>query len=95
MAYSPGRSDLPLEETKEGVDRRRVVRLLVAGLAIVVAVVFMAQNSEEVELNFLMFSVTSKLWVGLLVTLLLGAALGQAAETLWTRRKRRRSEAPD
>jgi uncharacterized integral membrane protein len=55
----------------------------------------MVQNDDEVELNFLMFSATTRLWVGLLVALLLGAALGQAAEVLWARRKRRRAERSD
>lgn len=93
MAYQPGRSDLPLEESSEGVDKRRVMRLVLAVLIVVVAVIFMSQNDEEVELNFLMFSVSTRLWVGLLITLVLGAVLGQVAESLWARRKRRRAEA--
>lgn len=92
MAYQPGQSDMPLEEPSEGIDKRRALRLLVAGIAIVVAVVFMSQNNDEVELNFLVFSVTTRLWVGMLATLLLGALLGQAAEILWARRKRRRAQ---
>jgi uncharacterized integral membrane protein len=82
---------MPLEETSEGVDKRRAMRLLVAGLAIVVAVVFMSQNNDKVELNFLVFSATARLWVGLLLALVLGAVLGQGAEILWERRKRRRA----
>jgi uncharacterized integral membrane protein len=92
MAYLPGQSDVPLEETSEGVDKRRAMRLLVAGVAIIVAVVFMSQNNDKVELNFLMFSVSARVWVGLLATLVLGAVLGQGAEVLWERRKRRRTE---
>ena len=72
MAYTPGKSDLPLDETSEGVDKRRAMRLLAAGIAIVVAVVFMSQNNDKVELNFLMFSVSARLWVGMLATLVLG-----------------------
>jgi uncharacterized integral membrane protein len=72
------------------VDTRRAARVGVAALAIVLAVVFMAQNSERVELNFLMFHVTTRLWVGLLFTLILGALLGQAAEAVWSRRRARR-----
>ena len=92
MAYRPGQSDVPLEEKSEGVDKRRAMRLLVVGVAIIVAVVFMSQNNDKVELNFLMFSVSARLWVGLLVALALGAVLGQGAEVLWARRKRRRAE---
>ena len=82
---------MPLEETSDGVDKRRAMRLLAAGIIIVVAVVFMSQNNDKVELNFLMFSISTRLWVGLLITLLLGAILGQVAESLWDRRKRRRA----
>ena len=65
------------------------MRLLVIGVVIVVAVIFMAQNNDRVELNFLFISIDARLWVGLLLTLVLGAVLGQMAETLWNRRKRR------
>jgi uncharacterized integral membrane protein len=89
VAYRPEQSDRPLQESGEGFETRRLIRLVVAALAIVVAIVFMAQNNERVELNFLGFEVTTRLWVGLLVALVLGALLGQALEALWERRKRR------
>jgi uncharacterized integral membrane protein len=89
MAFGPEGNDPFAEESRGGVDKRRAVRLLVAGIAIVVAVLFMAQNNQRVELEFLMFSIGTRLWVGMLVTLLLGALLGQAVEVLWARRKRR------
>jgi uncharacterized integral membrane protein len=92
MAYSPGRSDLPVEEGREGVDKRRAARFAVAGIAVLVAVLFMAQNNERVELNLLVFSVTARLWLGLLFSLVLGALLGQGIEALWARRKRRGGE---
>jgi uncharacterized integral membrane protein len=68
------------------------VRLVLAGLAILVAVLLVVQNNDRIELNFLVFEVTTRLWVGLLVTLVLGAVLGQAAEALWARRRRRRAD---
>lgn len=89
MAFGPEGNDPFAEGSRDGVDKRRAMRLLVAGVAIVLAVLFMAQNNQRVELEFLMFSVGTRLWVGMLVTLLLGALLGQAVETLWARRKRR------
>ncbi len=79
------------DESRGATDKARAVRFAVAGIAILVAVLFMAQNNERVELNFLMFTVTTRVWVGLLVTLVLGALLGQAVEVLWTRRRARRS----
>ena len=92
MALGRDPVDLPGDEARHGVDRRRAVRFGVAGVAVLVAVLFMAQNNERVELNFLAFDVSTRLWVGLFVTLVLGALLGQAAEALWDRRKRRRAE---
>lgn len=73
-----------------GGDTRRAVRLGVAAVAVVLAVVFMVQNNDRVELNFLMLEMSTRLWVGLLVTLLLGGLLGQAVGALWTRRRARR-----
>ena len=93
MAFGPESNDPVVRDSRAGVDKRRAVRLLVAGVAIVLAVLFMAQNNQRVELEFLMFSISTRLWVGMLVTLLLGALLGQAAETLWARRKRRNADA--
>lgn len=79
------------DDGKRGtVDKSRIARFLVAGIAILVAVVFMAQNNDQVELNFLVLSVSTRLWVGMLVTLVLGALLGQGVAILWTRRKARR-----
>ncbi len=89
MAYSPGESDFPMEETRASTDKRRAARFAVAGVAILVAVLFMAQNNDRVELNFLVFEVSTRLWVGLLATLVLGALLGQGVGALWARRKRR------
>ncbi len=93
MAYEPGRSESagpgPLSDV-EGAARRQVSpRLIVAVVALAVALVFIFQNSERVETTFLVFSVTTRLWVGLLVALLVGAILGQAVEVAWNRRRRR------
>jgi uncharacterized integral membrane protein len=95
MAYRPDNSDVSLDETSEGVDKGRALRLGLAGVAIVLAVVFMAQNNERVETTFVFFEVTTSLWVSLLVALALGAVLGQAVEVLWARRKRRRAARDD
>ena len=69
--------------------RRQVSsRLIVAGVALVVALVFIFQNSERVETTFLVFSVTTRLWVGLLVAVLVGVILGLVAGASWNRRRR-------
>jgi uncharacterized integral membrane protein len=89
MAYQPGRSDVPLDEAGERVDRRLVVRVAVGVVAVGLTLLFIFQNNERVETSFVFFEVTTRAWVSLLVALVLGALLGQAAEMLWNRRKRR------
>jgi uncharacterized integral membrane protein len=91
VAYKPDRSDVPLEESSDGPDLRLIARLLVAVAAVVLAIVFVAQNGDRVETSFVFFDVTTRVWVGLLVALVLGALLGQAAEAMWERRKKRRA----
>ena len=91
MAYRPESSDVPLEQSSDGPDLRLIARLLVAAVAVVLAILFVMQNSDRVEMSFVFFDVTSRLWVGLLVALILGALLGQAAEALWERRKKRKA----
>jgi uncharacterized integral membrane protein len=90
VSYKPEGSDVPLEESSDGPDLRLISRLLVAAAAVVLAILFVAQNSDRVEMSFVFFDVTTRLWAGLLVALVLGALLGQAAEALWERRKKRK-----
>jgi lipopolysaccharide assembly protein A len=92
MAYQPGRSDVPLDDTGDGLDTRLVLRLVIAAVIVILTIVFMAQNSEKVETTFIFFTVETRLWVSLLVAVLLGAFLGQLVEALWDRRRRRRSQ---
>ena len=91
MAYRPERSDVPLEESSDGPDRRLITRLVVGSVVVVLAILFVVQNSDRVETTFVFFDVTTRLWVGLVVALILGALLGQAVEALWARRKRRKA----
>ena len=63
-------------------------RLIVAAVALVVALIFIFQNSERVETTFLVFNVTTRLWVGLLVAVLVGVILGLVAGAAWSRRRR-------
>jgi uncharacterized integral membrane protein len=94
VAYEPGRSDPPGTpggpvDHDEGVDKRQVTRLVVVGVILLAAVAFVVQNSETVETSFLFFTVETRLWVGLLTALVMGAILGQAVGYL---RKRRRTD---
>jgi uncharacterized integral membrane protein len=63
-------------------------RLVVALLALIAAVIFVVQNDNRVETNFLFFDGTPRLWVVILVSILLGALLGQVAGVVARRRRR-------
>ena len=63
-------------------------RLIVAAVALVVALIFIFQNSERVETTFLVFNVTTRLWVGLVVAALVGVILGLVLGAAWSRRRR-------
>ena len=82
---------MPLEESSDGPDRRLVTRVVVGLVVVVLVILFVVQNSERVETTFVFFDVTTRLWVGLVVALVLGALLGQVVEALWVRRKKRRA----
>ena len=87
-------SDVPLEETSEGVDKRRA-RAAAGGaaIAIVVAVVFMSQNNDKVELNFLdVQRVGAGCGWACWPPWCWGRCSARRAEVLWERRKRRRAE---
>lgn len=91
VGFEPSHGDAPGATGREGADRRQLTRLVVAGVALLVGVIFVVQNSDRVEMTFLVFEVTARLWVGLLFALLLGAVLGQAVEAAWNRWRRRRA----
>ena len=91
MSYRPESSDVPLEDSSDGPDRRLIMRLVVGAVVVILAILFVVQNNDRVEMSFVFFTVTTRLWVGLVVALVLGALLGQAAEALWERRKRRKA----
>jgi uncharacterized integral membrane protein len=57
-------------------------RLIVAGLALLAAVIFIVQNNNRVKTDFLFFNFKPRLWVVIVVSVLLGALLGQAVGLL-------------
>lgn len=78
----------------EGADSTRErawgTRLIVAGLALLAALLFIVQNSNRVRTEFLMFNFRPRLWVVIVFSVLLGALLGQAVGLL--RRRRRKTD---
>jgi uncharacterized integral membrane protein len=72
-------------------EKRGNGRLILAGVVTVIALIFIFQNTNRVEITFLFFSVETATWVGFLVSLVLGALIGQA---LVSYRRRRRERGP-
>lgn len=68
-------------------DRTWTARLIVGGVALIVAVIFAVQNSERVETTFLFWEATTRLWVVIVLSLALGALLGQVVPALVRRRR--------
>jgi uncharacterized integral membrane protein len=62
-------------------------RLIIFGLAALAAVIFIAQNRDRVTIHFLFFDVSSRVWVGFLICLALGALLGALIGRWWRRRQ--------
>ena len=74
MAYGGDGSQVPLQDDGKSTDVRRATRLAVLGIVVVIAAVFIAQNNDRVQLDFLVVGVRTRVWVGMLATLLLGRA---------------------
>jgi uncharacterized integral membrane protein len=53
-------------------------RVIIGLLVVVYVVLFIVLNSTSVKIDFVFFSVRSRLWIGFLVCLVLGGGLGAA-----------------
>ncbi len=67
-----------------------VTRLVVGAVAAIYAIIFIVLNTGRVRIHFVFFTVTTRLWVGLLLCLVIGALLGQAIGTYRKRAARSR-----
>ena len=54
---------------------------------VVVAVIFIVQNSDKATIRFLFISVTTRIWVGFLIALALGVVLDRLFSMWWRRRQ--------
>ncbi len=55
----------------------------------VVAVIFVLQNREKTQIDFLFFEVNARVWTSLAVAVALGVILDRLFSAWWRRRKRR------
>ena len=67
---------------------RRVAGLVLAGVIVIAAVVFILQNTEEAPVQFLFFSREVPVYIVIVISMVLGALLTLIA--LWLRRRSKR-----
>lgn len=60
-------------------------------LLAVATVIFIVQNSDRSKVRFLFFTVTTRVWVGVLVAIALGVVLDRVFAVWWRRRRERGS----
>lgn len=63
--------------------------LIVTLLVLVVAVIFVVQNTDSASLTFLGFDFTMPLWLLFVISLIMGAILGSVGRWYMARRRRR------
>jgi uncharacterized integral membrane protein len=66
--------------------------LIALGIVAIVAVIFIAQNNERREVDFLFFDINTRVWVALLVAMAIGALLDRLLTAWWRRRRARSSD---
>jgi uncharacterized integral membrane protein len=66
----------PLGRAPKERDPRRQLRLWLAGIAAVLALILIVQNSQKVEFNFFFANTETPLFFGLLIAFVLGALVG-------------------
>jgi uncharacterized integral membrane protein len=74
----------PADSGADGPPIALIVGLIVAAAA----ALFVISNRDEVEVDFIVFSVQSRTWTALLVAIALGVALDRLFLAWWRRRKR-------
>lgn len=74
----------------EGADRQRnIFATVVGGIIAVVVIIFVVQNTEEVQVQWLGLDWSMPLWLLILIVMLLGVALGWLARWRQVRRRRK------
>jgi uncharacterized integral membrane protein len=62
-------------------------RLIIFGVVLLAAIIFIAQNREKVTIHFLFIEVSARVWIGFLICLALGALLGALIGRWWRKRQ--------
>jgi len=76
---------------QSSVSNRRIAVLILAIVLVVIAAVFVFQNTEEVSVDFLFLSGEAPLYVVIIVSMTFGALLTMILAGVRRRRRRRRA----
>ena len=71
---------------------RRVAGLVIAGITVIAAAMFILQNTKNVEVTFLFFSRDAALYIVIVISMVLGALL--TLIVLWFRRRSKKRKQP-
>lgn len=82
MTYSDGQSDEELEG--RGGPSPALIGLIVL---VALAIVFVVQNRERAEINFLFFEFNNRVWTVIAISLVLGILLDRLLLMWWRRRR--------
>jgi uncharacterized integral membrane protein len=69
-------------------DKKRISPSLIVGLvALVLAIIFIAQNTDSHPVTFLFWDGDTSTWVVIVIALILGALIDRVATWAWRRRR--------
>lgn len=89
----PNPDDLARIDAANTSVNRRPSPALIAFVALAAFVaVFVLQNRDRIELDFLVFEVRARTWTSMAVSLVLGAVLDRLFLRWWRRRRSRRQQ---
>jgi uncharacterized integral membrane protein len=72
-------SDVPRDKAGPNIP------LLLGIVGVILAVIFVLQNREKVQVDFLVFEINSRLWVVILIAIVIGAFADNALGMAWRR----------
>ena len=75
------------EQPQKEIDYRRLSVVVLAALIVLAFIVFVSQNGEDTEVEFLGYDSTIPLWLLVLIAMVAGAALWGGLS--WIRRRRK------
>jgi uncharacterized integral membrane protein len=77
-------------EAPQGDKTRISPALIIGGVAAILALIFILQNTDSHRIRFLFWDNDTSTWVVIVIALVLGAVIDRVATWAWRRRRTRR-----